>query len=658
MHQIQGAFEKHVFGRLTEQNYFKIDLTSKVSRAFAEKAKELGKDWQGSMNDIVPNSDLIDPSTGEPLKMTRSKMLRMATHVGNESNFKKMSEGWGWDQDKVWDFLRSNMTAKDWDASQFVMDQFEPIFKMSQDMIKRLGGVLPEKVDARSFTVDTPDGQTVTLRGGYSPIDYDPLRSKLAQRLAASEMAPTQAIDPAQRNYKATTTSNGGLRSRVEGYTDVVNLDFNAVSKNLRDSIHDLAYREALIDIGKIMKDETFRTKFMLSYGREEYVALQKLMDNIRDLNQRDDAMTSAEKAFQYTRQGVVITGIGYRLSTVGKHGTSAALKSLGYSAGGGQGYFLSRIARLATGNAGADIAEARAKFPEIRARLLQMDRDYRVKEKAMLEGETLLQKNERYGHALVAWSDALSATATAHAAYDWAVTEGIPAKLGGTGAPMDHDAAVKYADKIVREAHGSALETSRANFMHERGVSSLLGMIYGFQNNTLGQMLDGADKMKLGKGSGITNAARLMATFLVPAVATMYISHGGASDQEGWGGWTAEAIAGELASTVPIVRDAWKAIEGQIRYGRLDFSPTPINQVISNVLNIPFDIKRELGGSDSRIIQHAFDSLGQVGHIAGMGQLGHMIQYQRDVHNYKVNPDGWGDYTKHLLLGGTSKKQ
>ena len=658
MHQLQGPFSKYIFGRLIDRNYFKIDLTSKVSAAFAEKAKELGKDWQSSMNDIVPNTELLDPKTGQALKMTRSKMLRMATHVGNESNFKKMTEGWGWDQAKVWDFLRTNMTAADWGASQFVMDQFEPIYKMSEDMIKRLGGVLPEKVAARSFTVEMPDGNIMTLRGGYSPVDYDPLRSKLAERLGANENAPTAAIDPAARNYKATTTSNGGLKSRVEGYTDVVNLDFNAVSKNLRDSIHDIAYREALIDIGKIMKNEGFRDKFMLTYGREEFVAMQKLMDNVRDLNQRDDAMTSAEKAFQYTRQGVVITGIGYRLSTVGKHGTSAALKSLGYSAGGGSGYFLSRVARLATGNAGADIAEARAKFPEIRARLLQMDRDYKVKEKAMLKGETLLEKNERYGHALVAWSDALSAVATAHAAYDWATTEGIPTKLGGSGLPMEHDAAVKYADKIVREAHGSALETSRANFMHERGVSSLLGMIYGFQNNTLGQMLDTVDKIKLGKGAGVSNSARIMATLLVPAIATMYISHGGPTDEEGWGTWTAEAITGELASTVPFVRDCWKAIEGQIRYGKMDFGMTPLNQVASNVINIPIDIQKELGGTESRIIQHLFDTLGQIGHIAGMGQAGHSLQYQRDVNSGKVQPDGPGDYFKHLLLGGSTKKQ
>jgi hypothetical protein len=259
--------------------------------------------------------------------------------------------------------------------------------------------------------------------------------------------------------------------------------------------------------------------------------------------------------------------------------------------------------------------------------------------------------------HMLVAYSDALSAVATAHAAYDWAVTDGIPAKLGGTGMPMDHDAAVRYADKVVREAHGSALETARSNFLHDRGAKSLLGHLYGFQHNTLGQLLDGIDKVRVGQTSKMAVMARLTASLLMPAVAAHWVANGTADDGEPWYAWLSEAIAGELASAVPLVRESWKAVENLAHRGKVDFGELPVFQVAGNIINIPMDIAKELQGKDSRIIQHAFDALGQIGHIAGAGQVGHMLQYQRDVQSEKVQPDGTADYAKHLLVGGRSKK-
>jgi hypothetical protein len=653
MHEIDGPFSRYIFGRLTDRNYWKVDKTSEISSAFIDKAQELGRDWQDGLLDTVQNDELLDPKTGQPLKMTRGRMLRMATHVGNESNFRKMVQGWGWESEPVWGFLRRNMTAKDWDAAQFIWDQFEPLWDESEAMARRLGGVIPEKIDPRPFEVETPDGQRVSLRGGYSPIDYDPLRSKLADRRGALDVDRRQAINPLDGVYRATTTGNGSMKNRVEGYTDVVSLEFNGIGRNLRDTVHDLAYREALIDIDKVMNNSGFRDQFMQSYGREEYVAMRQMLANIRDLNARDDGMNEFERIMTWTRQGAVITGIGYRLSTVVKHGTSAALKSLGYSSGGGQKYFLARVARLATGNWANDFAEAQGKFPEIRARLLQMDRDYKATNDALLERETALQKNERYGHMLIAYSDALSAVATAHAAYDWAVTEGIPAKLGGTGQPMTHDKAVSYADKTVREAHGSALETVRSNFLHDRGAKSLLGQLYGFQNNTLGQIMDAADKAKTG-GLSMQVLSRLTATLLMPAVAAQWVAHGGPDGAEPWYSWMGEAITGELASTVPLVRECWRAIESQIHYGKVDFGQLPVFQVAGNAINIPIDGWKEMHGQETKIIQHTFDMLGQLGHIAGAGQAGHMIQYQRDVNSGKANPTGPGDYSKHMLVGGS----
>ncbi len=660
MHQFGGPFQRLIFDRLTDRNYWKNAKIREVSDAYMAMSKELGGKWQDAMHDNVPNTELLDPKTGKPYLITRARMLRMATHTGNESNFRKMTDGWGWDAEATWSFLKQNMTAQDWKAAQFVMDQFKPLWEEQVAMLRRLGGVLPEGIEPRPFEVTTPVGTVVKMEGGYSPISYDPLRSKLADRKGSLDADRSTAIDPASQSYRATTTSNGALKNRAEGYTDVVNLDWHDIARNVRDTIHDLAYREALIDVNKVLTNDAFTDQFKRSYGPDEYAALRKLVDNIANLNKRDDAMSKMQKFIQYLRAGVIINGIGYRVSTVMKHGSSAALKSLGYVGGGGEKYFLARAARMGSGNMIADIEEARAKFPEIASRSNQMDRDFKNPTHLMLEKETLLQKNERYGHAFVAWSDLLSAAATAHAAYDWAVNDGIPVNQGGTGKPMEHEAAVRYANKVVREAHGSALETTRSNFLHDRGVSSLFGTMYGFMNNSLGQLMDVTDKGFHSEFSKPVIAARLMATMVAPAMMAAWVSGGGPSQDESTMQWMGMAIAGELAGTVPLVRDAWKSVEMAYQGRKIDtdtIGQLPVFKGLGLVIKVPADIYQELSGKDSKIIQDSMDALGIFGHVSGAGQLGHMLQYQRDVNSGKVYPDDTADYAKHLVIGGRATR-
>ena len=69
---------------------------------------------------------------------------------------------------------------------------------------------------------------------------------------------------------------------------------------------------------------------------------------------------------------------------------------------------------------------------------MLQMDRDYKEGNRSMFEAEDWRAKNDRFGHAMVAWSDALSAVPTAWAAYDMAISSGVPKSMGGTGEPND----------------------------------------------------------------------------------------------------------------------------------------------------------------------------------------------------------------------------
>lgn len=651
MQQLDGPFREMLLNPMFEASYRKVDMTKAVSDAAAKVGEVLGPEWQKQMFDLVDNQTLPDPRLSEPgkpvmMKLTRAKLLGMMRHLGNESNFDKLTKGYGWNPNDVWRFVMKNATQKDWLATQAHWDSFDPLWKQTEEMVRRIGGVAPPKIPAREF--DTPFGK---MRGGYSPIDYDPISSKLSVNKGEFDLGPGEKVG-GNILYRATTTSNSSLNNRVQGYTDYVNLDIHSADSRIRDTIHDLAYREALLDVAKITDHPDFREKFMLTYGKEEYQALKTWMKDIRDMYLIDPRNRGFENAMQYARQGVVMTGIAYRVSTVIKHGSSAALKSLGYlGSGEGAKYFAARVTRMASGHLQEDIAGAKEKFAEIRTRMLQMDRDYRVHNRSMYEPEDWRAKNDRFGHAMVAWSDALSAIPTAWAAYDLAKTSGIPESMGGTGKPLSEAQAVAYANSTVRQAHGTALESARSNFMQAKGAKGLFGTIYGFMNNTYGQTRDMFSKA-FTRGNFNNNpalVARAMATVIMPAVIAHWVSHGGPDDSkdESWYGWVLKAIGGEVGAMVPFVRDA----TAMLTWEHTDNAVAPL-RLVSDAIKSGKDIGKEAQGQQSKIIQDMANTIGEWAHIGGLGQAGKSLQYLRDVQNGKQNPQSAADYAQGMTIG------
>jgi hypothetical protein len=144
-------------------------------------------------------------------------------------------------------------------------------------------------------------------------------------------------------------------------------------------------------------------------------------------------------------------------------------------------------------------------------------------------------------------------------------------------------------------------------------------GALYGFMNNTYGQVSDMLDKSV--SGGHFRNhpavAARLFATLIIPAVWTQWIKEGTPDgEDEGWGKWFTKAIAYETAGAmVPLVRDAASLVE----YDRPTVT-APMRLMQDTYLTVR-DVGKELGGESSRIIQDLSNMVGEWAHIAGLGR-------------------------------------
>ncbi|WP_426116311.1 hypothetical protein [Massilia sp. PWRC2] len=653
MHELLGPMGESIFEPVINANYHKVDMLKGLSEDFKRLAQDQGKEWQDSLRNMVANKELVDPDKSTPgnpkmLRITRAKMIGIAIHVGNESNFNKLSAGWGWKPGAVWSFLHNHMTEKDWAATQGIWDLYEKHWPDMEAMNRRLGNTSPEKIEPRAFP--TKFGEQ---RGGYAAIAYDSLRSRRGEK-----EAQIRAVDPSDglfgRGYfKADTTTNGSMNGRVDGYTDRVELDFHHIATRLHETIHDLAYREVAIDVNKILEHPEFRAAFRTAYGPEAYRSLQEWLGKVVNSENGDQQVGALGKFLQYTRTGMVMTAIALRASTVAKHGGSAGIKTMGYFVGGGEKYLASRSASMGTDYT-AQITDAQEKFGEIRARLLQQDRDFRVTSTALFEKEHLQSQAERFGHAAVAWSDMMTAVPTAWAAYDRAITEGVPVNQGGTGKPMTEAQAVNYANKIVREAHGSNVETARSMVMNTSSEAlKMFTTLYGFMNNTLGQAMDGYDKLGT---PGINKPVVLARTFMaliVPAIWAHTLTHGAPDDEEGWAKWAGKAVAGEVAGMVPFVRDAVAMFEGYSHAGVVG-----AESWMSTIVKAALDVKHLAEGKEVKApIKDIANAAGMGLHIPGLGQLGTSAQYAADVAAGKEHPADAAEYAKGVATGHGAKK-
>lgn len=664
---VEGPFGRLIFDRILDGNYRKKDMLKDLSDKFQAKGEELGADWQKSLNDVVPNDKLLQEfpdGTKAPRKFTRWELLGMALHSGNESNWSKLTKGWGWDSADAMKFLHDNMTAKDWDATEAVWESFGPQFEASDAMIRRLGGVSPPQIKPRPFDVTLPDGTVRTIKGGYAPVRYDTQVSKQANKSGVPEASATEAVGKGLV-YNATTTRNGSMIERKEGYTDKVSLDPNVCMSAMRDTIHDLSYREALMDVTKILNHPGFRDSFKKAYGPEYLRGIETMVGNIRDQFSLDPANLGFQRAMNYSRQGVLMVGAAYRVSTLLKHEASSQLKSLGFMGNGdGVSYYAARAARMGTGHMQEEIAGAKEKFGEIRARLTQIDRDFQGTVGNMYTAQSMQDKIQEYGHFSYAWADTMVAVPTAWAAYDLAINKGVPESMGGTGKPMSDEDAVHYANRIVREAHGTATEAARSNFLNTSDpLKKQLGTFYGFMNTTYGQQRQMLDALV--NGGHFTSkpalAARFMSTLIAPSLAVGLIA--GKDEAESWWKWAAKSVAGEVADTVPLVRDAWKTFEGLAMTARGNYGNAPSIPALqsveapakaaADVVRIGQAMKEGKSIPHTQVAQDVADTVGIWGHIAGAGMAGHVAQYALNVAQGHGGGGTPAHEVKKALVGG-----
>lgn len=644
-----GIMNRAIFRRLKEAQGREDAWHEVASKEMKDAVEAAGKDWAKHLSDVVPDErGLINPETGRPMKLTRKRMISMALNWGNEGNRIKLAEGYKWHPSTIQQFLNKNMTKADWDFAQRVWKMFDSHKQDLDDLQRRVTGVGLDMVQADAF--DTPHGR---YEGGYYPIVYDAGKSYQAE--AHAEKA-TEALFPS--NYTRATTPKGSTISRVEGVKRPIQLSLDVAPWKIGQTIHDLAFREAIIDADRLLSSDSVKKAMDDVFGPEYRKMLRPWLKHIANSKNIDDAAISwMDKAISTARTNTVIVGIGFRLSTMFKHGFSALSNS--FKEVGPEWMLKGTREFYAPGRLKENWDFITSKSAEMKYRMNAYDKDVTSKYNELLTDSayTTFQKQaQHFGHLGVSYLDLGSAAPTWLGAYRKALSQG-----------MEDKDAVYVADKTVRNAHGAQGITDTAQIQRTTGVANLVNMFYGFFNHIYNRQrtmfIQGAEGVRNTRAGDYKAASKNFADVLatsfwylaVPALVEAMATNGGPSEKkdEGWGEWASKAILAEIPAGIPVIRDIAKAaIEGR------DYEVSPIAKAVTDVLHAGRDISDMVQGLDPK------ESMGKhiataAGYIAGLPTAAPFTaaKFLWDINNGDADPQSIKDWYQGLTRGKVTQE-
>src|SRR5882724_4615527 len=584
----RGIFSRYITYPMREADNTHSSLQREVSKALKEVGplKDSEKLVDSPFND--PKTRTEENPDGLPWNgFMRKHVLGMLAHAGNKSNWRVLAQGYGADPVALMKWLEAHTTKEDWTQAQKRGDLiFGRLIKKSDGVYERTEGVPVEKIPLEPIT-----NVHGTFDGWYHPLDADPIRKEVWTQDESGQWSRNtvgrrdSVLDKYGKSYA--TTANGYTKKR-SGVVYPLDLDITAMNGTINQMIQDIAYREPLLEIQKIFKNEAFRNEIDNHYG----VHYKDLLDPWLQRMAGQASIPSATWKWagewsEYLRQNVISTYIGGNIYTALKHGPTALIMS---SRVVGAREFLpqfgkqlmERLAgdplRKAMELVGADnyaeavkglyaqspelglsMSEFAMKYSEALQRRERYWQDTIAGETKELRGEsTLREKIIQKGSWLVAQSDMLSAKPTWIAEFNKRQREGL-----------SFGESVNLADDAVTRAHGTTGRADIPELVAGGGpVHGWLTSVYGFMGTRMQRMIEIGHQLndihQLGKEAELKAAAKrvpkllgdLMTFAVWPIIVEELVVGLGTEDRRTLGQQAASWITLGMSSSVLYMRD------------------------------------------------------------------------------------------------------
>ena len=517
------------------------DELKKIFSAYT--GRELGR--MGSRKEF-------EPAIGE--KISYENRLCVALNMGNRDNINRLHEGHNWTDNQIAAIV-APLTAKDWNFVQQVWDYLDTFKKESFDLQQDVTGIRPKAVEAQPFQVTSSDGVVMDMRGGYYPIRYNPRKGEKAFQQNQQQM--DQQLFGG-RNYGSAQTRQGHLQQRSAGGLGTpLLLELSVTTDHVFNTVHDLAYRRAVLDVAKVIRHPTVVDAFERTVGRELYHQLKPWLQDVA--NEQQAPMGSVEGWARWARTSSSIMQMGYKVTTMLAQpmGITQTMELIGYkwTVIGLKEVYKNpmRLPDL--------VKETFARSSFMAGRLQSFDRDVRDITKSLNRGgyfswvQTLRDKAflpmgfMQMGVDLPSWWGAYS--------------KGLQ-DFGG-----DETKAAEYADSIVRQAQGSGSTKDLARVQRGSELARLFTLFYSYFNTfyNLGARSIRALRQDHSP-AGIYRAANsALLLWFLPCILTELVAGRGPGDDEDKAKWAASLLIQYPFQAVVGLRDLASGIFGKYDY-------------------------------------------------------------------------------------------
>jgi hypothetical protein len=432
-----------------KETTMRAQATERLTAMFAPIFK-LGK--MGGKGQYFPTVDR---------SFNREARLVIALNMGNDGNIQRLLDGEGWSIEQITPILQS-LTEEEWNLVQQVWDYFETYRPEIAAKERELYGKEPNWVEPKPMIVQTADGKTVTLRGGYYPIKYDPRASMRAETMSDAEAAKRDLAGA----FTSATTRRSYTKSRVKEVKGRPLLyTLAGMYGGVNEVIHDLSWHRWLIQANRLMRSQAFDEAVREKYGPE---FIGQLKTWIKDVAAGERGVQNeAEMALNFLRQGISSAGLGFNV-------VSAALQITGFN---------QSIVRVGVKWIGRGIA-AVAQSPLLSMKMVNEKSDFMANRartqfrelnelRNMVQGDSVAMRRIKMGtYFLMMRMQRMVDVPTWIGAYEKALYEG-----------RDEDTSIALADQAVIDSQGGGMlkDLSRV----ERGGAGLklFTVFYGYMN-------------------------------------------------------------------------------------------------------------------------------------------------------------------------------
>jgi hypothetical protein len=626
LRQEMGPLFKYVMVPMADAKAHEYTLLNELVAKLRSVSGDFSGPWMKTLDDTIPQMLLRDPEDGMPFDMKRENLIQVMLNWGTASSRKKFADGWGrTGKDKltkeqsaafeaqITQLINTHATAQDWAYVRRVWDIFADWKPLTDTVYRNLSGTAPKWIPNETF--DTPHGP---VEGKYFPIIYDPFYGNIDAKRAVS---PSVGAFPA--DYYRSTTGNGYTIERT-GYTDRVQfmVPLESVASRMQQTIHDIAFREAVINTNKLLYDKGIMNAVTRHYGKAYMDNLQAWVHRVaNETNMNERELRGSYDVLRRFRLNL----IGHTLPLNFKVWLSPDM-----------GTANPKVVAKFLANHKENMAFVMENSKEVQHMVYNMDRDFREALTSTIGKAGLLEQTRRW--AIEKGFKPATYLSQQFRAATW-LGEYNAQRAKGTS----HYDAAHLADSTVRERHGAASMVDLPSIMASSEAMKTFTMFYGYFNTMQNWMRQVPGNVRRGEWGKATSA--MWGTVGIGALfgAALFNKQ---TEKDSWFKVISKAVGLQLVQGLPFARDAATyAVEG--------FSPrTAYASAAVATKALVDDVHKALSGKKiDKPVAHTANAAGLLTGLP-LAQVGRTGEFAYDVATSQQHPRNILEWARGVITG------